>query len=411
MAVTTRRGGRGTARALARACAHRVAQPLLLVHLLALLALVRCRRRIPALAGVTRPDAPLPSPAPRLSVIVPVRNEAAGLRQTVASLLAQDYPDFELVLIDDRSDDGSGALVAELAAARPDRVRALAVTALPAGWLGKNHALWLGARAATGAWLLFADVDVIFDPGCCRRAVAYAAAQRLDHLTLFVDLLTPGYWHRVFIDYYQYAFLALARQPDRAVDPRSRVGLGLGAFNLVARSAYERIGTYAAIALRPDDDLRLGGRVKRAGLRQGVLTGSGLVREQWYPSLGAAIAGIEKNAFASLDYRLAAVVPRIVGLGLLSILPYLLVWPARGRDRGFLAGAIGLHSVGFLVANHRLGRRAAPTAPAIPAGAILLGGALLRSTWRTLRQGGIRWRGTFAPLALLRAQTGWEGLP
>src|SRR5213593_4817996 len=136
--------------------------------------LVRHRNAIPRLPSA-RADIMLPS----LSIVVPARDEAASIGRALGSLLAQDYPDLEVIAVDDRSADGTGDVLRDLAA-RDSRLLAVRVDDLPAGWLGKNHALWRGAERARGEWLLFTDADVIFAQGALRHAVAYAAAERLD---------------------------------------------------------------------------------------------------------------------------------------------------------------------------------------------------------------------------------------
>ena len=146
--------------------------------------LVRHRRAIPqppsARAGIMLPS---------LSIVVPARDEAASIGRALGSLLAQDYPDLEVIAVDDRSADGTGDVLREVAAREP-RLAVLRVDDLPAGWLGKNHALWRGAQRSSGQWLLFTDADVVFAPGALRRALAYAVDQGLDHLTLAPRLMT-----------------------------------------------------------------------------------------------------------------------------------------------------------------------------------------------------------------------------
>lgn len=363
-------------------------------------------RGVPRLSA--QPAPPPGAPLPRLSVVVPARNEEAGIRQAVLSLLAQDYTDLELVVVNDRSTDGTGRILAELAAAHPGRLRVVTVERLPPGWLGKNHALWLGARHATGPWLLFADADVVFDPTCLRRAVGYAQAAGLDHLTLFPRLVARGYWLAGFIAFFVFAFVVYWR-PWRANDPRSPFGLGIGAFNLVRRDAYVAAGTHAAIALRPDDDMRLGLRIKRLGLRQQALDGSDLLQVEWYPSLGAALAGLEKNLFAGLDYNLWRVLGALAATLALLVAPYAAVWFASGLDRWLLALALAAQGAGFLLANRPEAGRALWLLPTFPVLALLFAYALVRSTALALVRGGIRWRDTLYPLDQLRRQTGLEG--
>jgi glycosyltransferase involved in cell wall biosynthesis len=344
----------------------------------------------------------------RLSVIVPARNEELGVRAALESLLRADYPDLEIIAVDDRSTDRTGAILDALAREYPDRLRVLTVCELPPGWLGKNHALWLGSRAASGAWLLFTDADVVFDPTCLRRAVVYAGRERLDHLTLAPRLLARGYWLNAFVDFFLYAF-TLFQRPDLANEPRSRVGIGVGAFNLIRREAYAAIGTHRTFSLHPDDDMRLGKRVKRLGLRQRVLNGSDLLAVDWYPSLGSAIRGLEKNAFAAGgNYSVPLTLGSVALIVATLVLPYAAIWRARGVARWLLAGTIGVQAVSFVVTGRLNSRRALRYVPAFPLLALLFCYAILRSAALALRHGGIRWRETFYPLAELRAQTGLE---
>jgi cellulose synthase/poly-beta-1,6-N-acetylglucosamine synthase-like glycosyltransferase len=377
-----------------------------LANLLPFLRLARHARSIPRL-----PDAALLPAAdwPRLSVIAPARNEEQGVRAAVESLVRQDYPALELVVVDDRSTDRTGAILAALTEEHPGRLRVVTVTELPDGWLGKNHALWLGACQSAGSWLLFTDADVVFDPTCLRRAVAYAEARKLDHLTMSPKLLARGYWLNAFVNFFLYAFTVFIR-PDLANDPKTRVGIGVGAFNLIRRSAYERIGTHEAISLRPDDDMKLGKRVKLAGLRQRVLNGADVLSVRWYATLGEAIRGLEKNSFAGAEYRAP------VALGMVAVLagtlaaPWALVWMAHGWTRRLLAATVATQTLTYIGANWLNQRPILRYLPSFPFTALLFCYVALRSTWLTLRQGGVRWRDTLYPLAELRAQTGLEGL-
>jgi cellulose synthase/poly-beta-1,6-N-acetylglucosamine synthase-like glycosyltransferase len=378
-----------------------------LANLIPFLALARHANAIPRL-----PDAAMPSGAtdwPRVSIIVPARNEERGIRAGVESLLRQDYPALELVVANDRSTDNTGAILASLAGEHPVHLQVLTITELPAGWLGKNHALWLGARRSSGAWLLFTDADVVFDPTCLGRAVTYAESQRLDHLTMSPRLLAHGYWLNAFVNFFLYAFAVFGR-PDLANDPKSQVGIGVGAFNLIRRSAYERIGTHRAISLRPDDDVRLGRRIKLAGLRQRLLNGADVLSVRWYATLDEAIRGLEKNSFAGVEYRISAILGAVALLAGIFAAPWALVWFTRGWMRRLLAATLAAQSLTYVGANWLNRRPVLRYLPSFPFAALLFCYVALRSTWLTLRQGGIRWRDTVYPLAELRAQTGLEGL-
>jgi hypothetical protein len=381
----------------------------LLGALLPLLSFLRHRGAGPLLSAANDPEPRLAGAWPRLSVVVPARDEEATVAEAAASLLAQDYPALEVVLVDDRSSDRTGELMARAAAAHPGRAVALRVEALPPGWLGKPHALWLGSQRATGEWLLFADADVVFAPGCLRRAVAYAEAAGLDHLTLWPRVTARGYWLRAFVAVFGYLLLVYGRA-YLANDPRSPVGIGLGAFNLLRRRAYDAVGTHAALALRPDDDVRLGRRIKALGLRQRLLNGSDLLWLEWYPSLGAAVRGFDKNLFAGFDYRPAAALGGAAAVVTVLVWPFAAVWRAAGAARWLLGATVAADAAGFLAAGAytegRLTWRRVALVPALPAGALLFAYTILRSAALVLSRGGIRWRGTFYPLAELRSQTG-----
>lgn len=363
-------------------------------------------RRFYLLANLPLAEAPLP----RLSVIVPACNEEATVQATAASILGQDYPDLELILVNDRSTDRTGERMAQVAAAHPGRARALAVDKLPEGWLGKNHALWLGARQATGDWLLFTDADVLFDPSCFRRAVDRAEARGLDHLALFPRLVTHSFLLGAWIGHFISMHCTYGRNLA-ANDPRSPVGTGCGGFNLVRRSAYEAIGGHRPISLRPDDDLRLGLRLKRSGFRQEALSGAGLAEVEWYPSLGAAIRGLEKNSYAVAGYSVLQLLAMCGALFALDCLPSVLVWFAAGLARWLLAATVIVQFAAFLYTNGKT--RTANSAYLLlwPLLSLTLIYTVTRASWLTLRQGGMYWRGTFYPLGLLRSQTGLEDLP
>lgn len=352
---------------------------------------------------------PADKPLPRLSVIVPACDEAATIRATAESILQQDYTDLELVLIDDRSTDQTGVIMDQLVAEHPGKVRALHVHTLPPGWLGKNHALWVGTQQATGAWLLFTDADLLFDPTCFRRAVGYSQAEGLDHLAMFPRMLNNGYWLGTFVSYFVYVF-CIYNRVYRANDPRQSMGTGSGSFNLIRREAYAAVGTHAAISLRPDDDVRLGHRVKRKGLHQRFVSGAGMSAVAWYPSLWEAVRGLEKNALSVMEYSGAMLVVACLSLIALDTLPYLLVWLASGMARWLFLGTMLLQAASFVYTNGKTGNGVLKYFLAFPLGAPLLSFALLRAGWLTLRDGGIRWRGTFYSLKELKGQTGFEGL-
>ncbi len=352
-----------------------------------------------SMASLRRARAPVPDAWPSLSVVIPARDEARALPRTLRTLLAQDVPGLEVVVVDDRSTDGTGAVAAE-AARRDPRVRVVTVEELPGGWLGKTHALQRGAEAATGDWLLFTDADVRFAPGALGRSLAYALDRRLDHLVVLPRLEARGALLSSFVAAFGLLFSVHTR-PWRACDPRSTASIGIGAFALLRAEAYRQAGGHVAIRLRPDDDLALGRLIKGAGLRQEAVFGAEDVAVQWYPDLGSALRGLNKNAFAGLGYstvRLGAVVLALLAT---NVLPFAAVAFAGGLAR--VVYVLVVATVGFVYAFDARRLHHSPWLFLLhPVGVALLAYAAVASAAKALRRGQIEWRGTRYALDELR---------
>ncbi len=342
----------------------------------------------------------LPDP-PTLSVIIPARNEEQRLEEALRTVLGQEYPGvLEVVLVDDRSGDGTGEIMEHLAAGN-DRVVVVRVEELPEGWLGKNHAIHAGTRRARGEWLLFTDADVRFVPDAFRRAVAHAEARGLDHLTMRPGLVLPGYWLESFVAFFYAAFL-VHRGYYKANLPSSRTGVGIGAFNLIRRHAYEKVGGYEAFSNRPDDDLTLGNRVKGVGLRQELALGHGLLEVEWYSSLAELLQGVEKNTFAALGYSFPKTFAWILAVLTIMAWPFVAVFVSRRKTVALYLGVVTAQIATFAVCNRFLGWRVFLHAPGYPVCVVLFAYTLARSALLALARGGVYWRGTFYPLSLLR---------
>jgi glycosyltransferase involved in cell wall biosynthesis len=337
---------------------------------------------------------------PKLSVVIPARNEERKLEGALRTVLGQDYPNLEAILVNDRSTDGTGRTMEHLTAGRGDAT-VIQVEELPEGWLGKNNAIHVGTERASGDWLLFTDGDIHFHSAAFRRAVAYAEERSLDHLTLVPELKLSGYWLRGVVAFFYTAFL-VHRGYYKANIPSSETGVGIGAFNLIRREAYDAAGGYKALAQRPDDDLALGGRVKKLGLRQELALGHGLLEVEWYASLGDFFCGVEKNSFAVLGYSVPKVVFYAAEIPALTAWPFAAAFLASGATAALYAGSVAAQVATFAVCNRFLRGRVFLLALGYPACALLFSYALLRSALLALARGGIYWRGTFYPLSLLK---------
>ena len=336
---------------------------------------------------------------PMVSIVVPARNEARGVEAAVTSLLHLDYPRFELIAIDDRSSDGTGDILDRVSRA-DSRLRVIHVTELPLGWLGKNHAMSVGATAARGEYVLFTDADVVFERTVLKRAVTLMEQHALDHLAAIPEVRVPGVALNAFVAAFGVFFLLYSR-PWSVPNPRSRHHIGIGAFNLLRASVYQAIGTHQAIAMRPDDDMKLGKLVKKHGFRQEAALAGPLLLVEWYSSLPEAVNGLMKNAFAGVGYRLAGVIGSTLSIVALFVWPFVGVLVTSGAPR-----ALNVLSVALIVLIFAMTSRGRPMRTlyvlAFPFSALLFTYVVWRSALRALIRGRVEWRGTEYPLSEMR---------
>jgi glycosyltransferase involved in cell wall biosynthesis len=339
------------------------------------------------------------SECPRISILLAARDEEEKLPAALATLMEINYPNLEVIAVDDRSQDSTGQILDEFAATH-SRLRVVHVAQLPAGWLGKPHALQKAYEAATGEWLLFTDADVHFKPDVLRRAVAFAKQQDLDHLSLFCDVEMVGFWEMALITFFVAVF-HLATNPRLVGNHGSPFYVGIGAFQLLKRSTYEACGTHRRLAMEVIDDMKLGKVVKRSGFHSGVVIAQDSVVVRWHDGIGNLTRGVTKNFFAAFGYNLGFVAAGISSLLLLNVAPFLGIIFGHGWIRIFAAIAlvIAICFYGGTAASMRVSPLYSLT---YPLGAVLLSYMLLRSAVVTLKQGGIVWRDTFYPLDELK---------
>lgn len=336
---------------------------------------------------------------PNVSLILAARDEQEKLPQALATLAKIDYPALEIIAVNDRSTDSTGKILAD-AAKQNARLKVVSVGSLPAGWLGKPHALQQGYEVSAGEWLLFTDADVCFTPDSLPRAMGMAQAMGVDHLTLMGDLEMHGFWERIVLTFFALGFY-IGTNPAAVSDPNSSSYLGVGAFQLVRRGAYEVSGTHRRLAMEVVDDLKLGKIVKRAGFRSGVGLAGEYVSVRWHAGIRNIVQGVTKNFFAVAGYSVVMVTLQVVGIFCTSILPFLVLPFAHAWTQMLVAVSVILallaHAGTAKVMN-------APSWYALtqPLGAAIFLYMLTRSTVVTLKQGGVNWRNTFYPLDELR---------
>lgn len=380
---------------------------------------------MPSVADVSRPEwdrRPVsPSGNPRVTIIVPARNEEETIERGLKTLLALDYDNYEIIAVNDRSGDRTGEIMDRIgqsfrpisasnseatpALSTPDgtappQFRVIHHRELPSGWLGKTYAMWSAAKESSAQWLLFTDADVLFKPDSLRRALAYAESEPADHVVLFPRMImkTPGEY--MMIAFFQTMFL-FGHRPWKVADPTTDDHMGVGAFNLVRRRVYEAVGTYAALRMDVLDDMKLGKLVKRAGFRQRNVFGGDLISIRWARGAMGIVNNLTKNFFAILSYQWWRTVLSAFALAFLNLVPFLGVWLAHGWAR--LPYGIALASM--LVTYVGMSRRSSVPPYYFflhPIGSALFIYTLLRSMSLTLWNDGILWRGTKYPLEELR---------
>jgi glycosyltransferase involved in cell wall biosynthesis len=336
---------------------------------------------------------------PRVSILFAARDEEEKLPAALATLASLDYPRLEIVAVDDRSEDATGCILDEFATAHR-RFRAVHVRELPARWLGKPHALQKAYEAASGEWLLFTDADVRFQPDALRRAVAMVRARKLSHLTLLTDVEMSSFWETVLLTFFGMAF-HLGNNPGSVANPNSRAYVGVGAFQLMSRKAYEASGTHRRLAMEVVDDMKLAKMVKEAGFRSEVGIAQDAVVVRWHAGLGNLIRGTTKNFFAAFGYRLWFAVIGVAGMFATNVLPFAGLAFGSAWVRVFSAIAV-LMALSFHVGVDIAMRVSPLYALTHPVGAMFFCYMLARSTVVTLWQGGVTWRGTFYRLEELK---------
>jgi glycosyltransferase involved in cell wall biosynthesis len=389
---------------------------------------------MPQIADVARLEwdrrPPTAAGEPRVSIIVPARNEEEHIRETLIRLLALEYSNYEIIAVNDRSTDRTGEIMDEIAASlcgadtpvrvsvAPEmhagagsnahtteakvspRLKIIHISELPSGWLGKTHAMWTAGKVATGDWLLFTDADVLFKPDALRRGIAYAEAEKADHVVLFPRMIMKRPGERMMIAFFQ-ALFVFGHRPWKVADPNASDHMGVGAFNMVRRSVYDAVGTYHALRMEVLDDMKLGKVVKNAGFAQRNVFGEDLISLRWAKGAFGVVNNLTKNFFAVLSFQWWRTLATVFGLGFLNLGPFLGVWLAHDGTRTLYWIALG--SI-FAIYYGMSTRSAVPAYYFFlhPVSTSLFMYTLLRSMFVTIRDDGIVWRGTKYALEELR---------
>jgi glycosyltransferase involved in cell wall biosynthesis len=364
---------------------------------------------------------------PTLTVVVPAKDEAEKIVATLDALVASDYPWMRIVMVDDRSTDGTAAIVDEYLAAHNARMaeaktlrpgvlkqtplhtlEVIHIAELPEGWLGKTYALAVATEHSESDYILYTDADVLFSPSVLRRAMAFAEATEADHLVVLPTMQVKGRGEGIVLGFFQIMGLWASRLWKVEDQESRRDVIGVGAFNMVRRSAMEEIGGWLPQRLAVVEDITLGRRMKAAGMRQRIAFAPGLVLVHWAKGARGLLRGMTKNLFSSFGFQPLIVVLACVWIAIFFLLPIaMLGWP-----RSVVPGLLTLLCIGAMYrAMGEISWIDARYAWMYPLGAVGMMFAMLRSMVVVLWHGGVTWRGTKYSLGDLRRQNNpfvWE---
>jgi chlorobactene glucosyltransferase len=348
-----------------------------------------------------------PPDAPFISVCIPARNEERNIRACVEAMLAQDYPNFEVIVLDDRSTDSTAIILTDIAS-RDSRLHPISGSDLPKGWAGKPHALYQAsalARAPESGWLCFIDADTFISPGTLSSCYAKARETQADMFTILTFQIMGSYWEKVVMPLVMTG-LSVGFSPHKVNDPKRKDAIANGQFILIKRRVYDAIGRHESVKDSIVEDKAIAERVKWSGYRLIVADGMQLARTRMYTNLREMWEGWTKNIYLGLSDR-----PSLMALGLFGaflaviVSLFLPAWPLLGvlwylNGGGWMAMTVILQSLlvwAYMIYARSLVNLKMGISPwyslTTPLGAGLFGAMMFTSTWNVLSGRGVTWKG------------------
>ena len=340
--------------------------------------------------------------APLVSILVPARNEEQRvLESCIRSILAQDYGNFEVIAVDDRSTDNTGAIL-ETIAKSDDRLQVIEGQELPPDWLGKPYAMQQALSHARGEWLLATDADMIFEPAALRTALDHALESNADALTLIPRFETGSFWERVVIPTWEWVFL-MFMLVNRVHDQKSDGAVAIGGFFLLRRTALDGAGGYEGLKDEVMEDVRLAARIKRSGARMLIERAPSLLSTRMYTNFSEMWECTTKNWFSGVNFSFPYALACVVSMYLGAVVPVLIALVSvvalafgAGAEVGLVAVPAALswllQVVIMVIMNNRSGV-ALVYALAAPLGVGLIYTMLLDSSIRITTGRGVTWKG------------------
>lgn len=351
---------------------------------------------------VVKPTPP-PVDAPLISVCVPARNEERNIRACVEAILAQDYPDFEFIVLEDRSTDATAEILRDIAV-RHAKLKVIPGIDLPPGWAGKPHALYQASAAARGEWLCFVDADTFLSSVTLSSCYAKAIETNADMFTIMTFQVLGSFWERVILPIVMSA-LSVGFSPRKVNDPKTKDAIANGQFILIKRSVYEAIGGHERIKDQIVEDKAISEQVKWNGYRLIVADGYSVARTRMYTSLPEMWEGWTKNIYLGLSDRPSLMLLGVFGAFILLVAALVLpLWPLLGLfwylQGGWPAWIVILESlilwaiIIYARARVAIGMGISPWyAFTLPIGAAVFAAMMFTSAWRVVSGKGVIWKG------------------
>jgi chlorobactene glucosyltransferase len=347
---------------------------------------------------------PPPANAPLLSVCVPARNEERNIRACVEAILRQDYPNFEVIVLEDRSTDGTGAILHSLAS-QNGKLKVIGGSDLPKGWAGKPHALFQASATARGDWLCFVDADTLLSPTTLSSCYVKAIETKADMFTIMTFQVMGSFWEKVVMPIVMTA-LSVGFSPRKVNDPKSKDAIANGQFILIKRSVYDAIGGHESVRDQIVEDKAISEKVKWNGYRLIVANGYSIVKTRMYTSLPEMWEGWTKNIYLGLSDRPSLMLLGAFGAFILLVAAlFLPIWPLLGvywylHGGNILALAVTSESlvlwIAIIYARIRVavGMGISPWyAFTLPLGAAVFAAMMFTSTWKVISGKGVTWKG------------------
>jgi len=361
---------------------------------------------------VVEPTSPLPKP-PLISVCIPVRNEERNIRACVEAILKQDYPNFEIIVLDDRSTDATHeillALVSDSLLSRSREqapsLQIISGSDLPSGWAGKPHALYQASASARGEWLCFVDADTFLTPETLSSCYAKATETKADMFTIMTFQILGSFWEKTVMPLVMTA-LSVGFSPRKVNDPNTKDAIANGQFILIKHSVYNAIDGHESVKDCIVEDKAISEQVKWNGHRLIIADGTRVASTRMYTSLSEMWEGWTKNIYLGLRDQTELLWLGVFGAFLAFLASiFLPLWPVLGmiwlaNNGGWMASAVIIESLSFWVYLIYVRAKVATNikisawyALTTPLGAGVFGAMMLTSAWKVISRKGVTWRG------------------